>query len=1124
MGVVGKCRGRRWWGRLAVALAAVLALGGRPAHATGNPDFDNAPWADLGCTVGDAAGDESPNSADLVGNAAFPAAYFALDANYLYFRYRLNGSPSGPNGFSQNAWVALMQVPSGNPFQYQFELALNGNSADDDFGNTGSGKGDTIELWKNTVASNIDFSPLFNDSAEIRLLAQKYDFASGATVNTTPLARLRPTGDGSTFGGNADAFLEFAFPVASLLAKGVVATPADLLNSLYLPATSTNSNSYNKDRLDCAFLPATALAVTKTVSPGTVPVNQSTPIAYDITISNASNGVAKGVTVTDVALPAYLGGITVTVSTSNPAISVIVDASNPLQVRIPALPVGGSVTLHIAATASPTCAATDFTNLVTAFATNAAEVSASAPLHVATSGPETCDGVDNDCDGLVDEGGNALCDDGNTCNGSEVCGGAAGCLPGATSSCGNGMIDACGTYTEACDEGAANGTPASCCRTDCTFRPAGTLCRAADGTCDVAETCTGTGGTCPADARLPLGTTCRPLADGCDLPETCTGGTQCPADALAPAGTSCRPAVSACDVGESCTGGSAFCPPDAYVAASTVCRGSAGPCDATEQCPGSGPDCPADAFAPPTTGCRAAAGACDLAESCTGTGALCPGDGLAPAGTTCRTAAGACDVAEQCTGSSAQCPADQKSTAVCRNAAGPCDVAESCDGTSDQCPADLLTPAGSQCRAAGGACDVAEQCTGSSAACPPDGFVPASTVCRPANGACDAAEQCTGAGPACPSDGYQASGTLCRAAAGSCDVAETCSGSGPGCPADQLASSSTVCRAAGGGCDVAESCDGATPACPTDVKSTAVCRAAAGPCDVAESCSGLSNTCPPDVLLPAGTECRSANGVCDVAEQCAGTGVACPADAAAPDGTSCASPACPDLGGTCTAGTCTADDADDDGTPDDCDNCPDAANPAQVDLDGDGLGNDCDNCPVNANPEQFDIDDDGIGDPCDLLKPTRVLLKAKTAASLDNSKLKLKIEFIELAGFGARDGISLRVQDLLGADVGHAWRADQCRSSPGSVICTNGPGGLAGATHKAIFRAIGAPTAWRAVVKLSHASETSIPPAAGLLPPFRGPVTITVGYVPETTNERRDRPGVIRDCKIANTKLVCREF
>ncbi len=58
-------------------------------------------------------------------------------------------------------------------------------------------------------------------------------------------------------------------------------------------------------------------------------------------------------------------------------------------------------------------------------------------------------------------------------------------------------------------------------------------------------------------------------------------------------------------------------------------------------------------------------------------------------------------------------------------------------------------------------------------------------------------------------------------------------------------------------------------------------------------------------------------------------------------------------------------DFDGDTIPDDVDNCPLTANPAQTDGDSDGFGDACDNCPVNANPAQADGDGDGVGDVCD---------------------------------------------------------------------------------------------------------------------------------------------------------------
>src|SRR5262249_39767564 len=91
----------------------------------------------------------------------------------------------------------------------------------------------------------------------------------------------------------------------------------------------------------------------------------------------------------------------------------------------------------------------------------------------------------------------------------------------------------------------------------------GTVCRPAAGLCDVAETCSGSSRTCPADRLADAGQVCRSAAGDCDLPESCTGSSaDCPGDALRPAGTGCPAATGACDLSEGCTGSSATCPPD----------------------------------------------------------------------------------------------------------------------------------------------------------------------------------------------------------------------------------------------------------------------------------------------------------------------------------------------------------------------------------------------------------------------------------------------------------------------------------------------------------------------------------------------------------------------------------
>jgi hypothetical protein len=194
----------------------------------------------------------------------------------------------------------------------------------------------------------------------------------------------------------------------------------------------------------------------------------------------------------------------------------------------------------------------------------------------------------------------------------------------------------------------------------CTNSPgnAGGLCRAASGSCDIAETCDGTSPTCPADALVPALVTCRPSTGDCDATEACTGASPaCPADAFEPPTTTCRPSAGACDVAETCTGASVTCPADAFEPPTTACRPSAGDCDVAETCTGSSAACPSDAFEPASTTCRASAGDCDVADNCTGTSADCP-DAFQPSTVECRASTAVCDPAEFCSGASASCPAD----------------------------------------------------------------------------------------------------------------------------------------------------------------------------------------------------------------------------------------------------------------------------------------------------------------------------------------------------------------------------------------------------------------------------------------------------------------------------------
>jgi len=81
------------------------------------------------------------------------------------------------------------------------------------------------------------------------------------------------------------------------------------------------------------------------------------------------------------------------------------------------------------------------------------------------------------------------CFDGDICTLNDVC--VSGTCQGTVPACGDGVVAGC----EACDDGAANGTPASCCTAGCQLVTAGTACTddgdlCSNDRCDGAGVCT----------------------------------------------------------------------------------------------------------------------------------------------------------------------------------------------------------------------------------------------------------------------------------------------------------------------------------------------------------------------------------------------------------------------------------------------------------------------------------------------------------------------------------------------------------------------------------------------------------------------------------------------------------
>ena len=126
---------------------------------------------------------------------------------------------------------------------------------------------------------------------------------------------------------------------------------------------------------------------------------------------------------------------------------------------------------------------------------------------------------------------------------------------------------ACTDDGNPCTVDECTGTSAICQHT---AGNAGTVCRSL-GDCDVPETCTGTSAACPAETGQvkPAGTPCPDDGNPCTL-DQCDGIQETCQHPAGNPGTVCRAAAGVCDMAESCTGTSSTCPADAKQPAGTA--------------------------------------------------------------------------------------------------------------------------------------------------------------------------------------------------------------------------------------------------------------------------------------------------------------------------------------------------------------------------------------------------------------------------------------------------------------------------------------------------------------------------------------------------------------------------
>lgn len=519
-----------------------------------------------------------------------------------------------------------------------------------------------------------------------------------------------------------------------------------------------------------------------------------------------------------------------------------------------------------------------------------------------TGEPGCTDGVDNDCDGLVDADDTDCafacatdeeCQGDNLCDGVETCDGGV-CKPGLPVDCSDlndpasCLVGECVGATGACEQRTA---------TD------GTLCD--DGLfCTVDEACEG--GACGVGE--PNG--CEAVIDACNPTATCdelVGAcvpvpVECAPDDNPCTAPGCDPALGcnppapdgiACDDGLYCTTTDAC--------ASGECAGAGSPCDDVDEC---------------------TADTCDEdANTCVFTPVIVPGAEGPPGDPTCENFAdddcdglvdlgdpecNTCETASDCDDGSV-CTADSCAGGMCSN--GPIGGSPSCDDgnactTGDACTGGVCSGTPAPCADDGNACtdEVCDPGTGCSSvpnALPCEGVYACTLGDACADGACVAGSTpviCADDGNACTDEACEESAGGCTSVPNAapcedgdaCTLGDACSGGAciPGavadCTPDGNACTDDACQV-GSGCSYPALGDGA------DCGNGSVC-------DGAETCAGgacVAGT--PLSCSPDGSPCTS--DVCDAALGC---------NPPVADGTSCSDGSFCNGAETCSAGACAA--------------------------------------------------------------------------------------------------------------------------------------------------------------------------------------------------------------------------
>jgi hypothetical protein len=546
---------------------------------------------------------------------------------------------------------------------------------------------------------------------------------------------------------------------------------------------------------------------------------------------------------------------------------------------------------------------------------------------------ENCNGKDDDCDGLVDEG--LRCEDaGNTCAACTAAGRACasgecrGCLEGyfeqgeqcllklaLGETCSSQGMCASGHCVDGvCCNGACEGPCESCDKTP------GTCAPREDGSPGEPNCapyrCDGREGRCPIECQVnedcAPGVSCINQRCGEQHPpgEPCSGGEQCasgfcvggfccgttacessPGQCYQPSGTcstgTCnyppKLAGDACDDGNSCTVGDACNGSGTCTGSPKICNEPPSPChESVGTC--SGGNC-VYALKPAGTACDDSR-ACTTGDACSSTG-VCAGTAVV-----CNSPPSACYLPAGTCSSNGECSYTPKSVGTTCDDGNACTVSDACNGSGTCVGTQMICNSPpSQCHEATGTC--------ANGTC--------SYALKPAGAACDDGNSCT-IGDVCSSTG------ACAGASVTCNTPPSqCYESVGAC---SNGSCSYTPKVAGSACD-----DG--DACTTNDRcnGSGVCVVIAISCDRPPSqCYQPTGTCTNGVCSyvpkPSGASCDDGNActngdTCNGSGSCNGTPVIC----TSPPG-QCYAPT-----GTCSVGVCTYPPKDSGASCDDGNSC-----------------------------------------------------------------------------------------------------------------------------------------------------------------------------------------------------------